>query len=181
MKHFTLIMLALCLAACSPQKRLNRLLRNHPELIQTDTVFTTVTIPPDTITVTETITLTADTTRLRAITDSLFLLVGQHPDTGVKVQQSAREVVYKYLTRVVPGSVSLPTDTMYVSDDDASVEIWFEGMELKGRFIRKRMDMDVPTHVHNIRPVHKVPVWLIVTLMAASFYVGGRFFRFGRR
>ncbi len=180
MKYLLLSLTILCLA-CSPQRRLARLVEKHPELIKTDTVFTTVTIPPDTITVTEAITLTADTSRLRAITDSLFLLVAQHPDTGVKAAESAREVVYRYLTRVVPGSVSLPTDTMYVSDDDASVEIWFEGMELKGRFIRKRINMDVPTHVHNIRPADKVPVWVIVTLMAASFYVGGRFFRFGRR
>ncbi len=30
-----------CMIACNPQKKLNRLISNHPELAQTDTVYTT--------------------------------------------------------------------------------------------------------------------------------------------
>jgi hypothetical protein len=42
-----LLLVGICifvLAGCSPQKRLNRLLANHPELVQTDTLFVTDTV-----------------------------------------------------------------------------------------------------------------------------------------
>lgn len=42
-KYFLLILCFAFLVACSPQKRLNRLIKNHPELAETDTVYSTKT------------------------------------------------------------------------------------------------------------------------------------------
>lgn len=51
MKPTILALLCLCLVACSPQKRLQRLIAKHPELVRTDTitVHDTITIPGDTV------------------------------------------------------------------------------------------------------------------------------------
>lgn len=49
MTRYALIFLALALASCSPQKRLQRLLDKHPELTATDTVTVPVIVPPDTV------------------------------------------------------------------------------------------------------------------------------------
>lgn len=44
MKNFCLILFLIwLLASCSPQKRLNRLIANHPELAKTDTIYSTKT------------------------------------------------------------------------------------------------------------------------------------------
>lgn len=172
MKYITLL-LAVLVTACTPQQRLNRLLRKHPELTRTDTVFTTVTIPADTLVVTQPITLDADTVRLRAITDSLFHLLTQHPDTSVKGAQTARDVVYEYLTRVVPGAVQFPADTFVYYDGSLRVDMWFDGGDFKGRVVRKEESVEVPTAVHSVTAKRGVALWVFI---AASFIA----FCFGR-
>jgi hypothetical protein len=44
MRVSSFIILLAILFSCSPQKRLNRLLKKHPELIQTDTIWQTDTL-----------------------------------------------------------------------------------------------------------------------------------------
>jgi hypothetical protein len=44
MRVSSFIILLAILFSCSPQKRLNRLLKKHPELIQTDTIWKTDTV-----------------------------------------------------------------------------------------------------------------------------------------
>ena len=44
MRVSSFIILLAILFSCSPQKRLNRLLKKHPELVQTDTIWKTVTV-----------------------------------------------------------------------------------------------------------------------------------------
>lgn len=39
MKRLLIVLLSLSLFCCTPQKRLNRLVKNHPELVQHDTIF----------------------------------------------------------------------------------------------------------------------------------------------
>ena len=51
MRNFIFILSILFLFSCSPQKRLNRIVRKHPELVKTDTIVVRDTIR-DTISVT---------------------------------------------------------------------------------------------------------------------------------
>ena len=44
MKYITLLPIAATLAACSPEKRLARLVRNNPQLVQSDTVRDTIAV-----------------------------------------------------------------------------------------------------------------------------------------
>jgi hypothetical protein len=44
MRVSSFIILLAILFSCSPQKRLNRLLKKHPELVQTDTIWKTDTV-----------------------------------------------------------------------------------------------------------------------------------------
>jgi len=172
MKYFIFISTLLVLASCSPQRRLARLVEKHPELVRTDTVWTTVTVPADTIRITEMVYLKADSAEIRLITDSLFALI----DSTTLSLPAARETVYKYLTRVVPGAVTLPTDTMFISDGKGSVEVWFDGDQLKGRFIRKGFDIDVPAEVTNIEPVRNVLRWYWLVILLFIGYAAGRWF-----
>lgn len=43
------IILTVLFAACSPSKRMQRLLDKHPELSRVDTLIVTVPVPPDTV------------------------------------------------------------------------------------------------------------------------------------
>lgn len=92
-KILLLILLALLLLGCSPQKRLQRLVKHNPELITTDTIRDTTIVPGwqyDTIAKlgeTDTVVVTKEGTTVTIYkwnTDSIFVDVLSEPDTIYK-------------------------------------------------------------------------------------------------
>jgi hypothetical protein len=91
------LLIASFFCACSPQKRLNRLVKNHPELLRVevltindtfltqqtniDTVFSLLSATKDTFIVTK----NNITTKLFIHRDSIFISTISKPDTFVKV------------------------------------------------------------------------------------------------
>jgi len=65
------IIILLLLSSCSPQKRLNRLVKKHPELINVDTLSVHDTIHTETITAD---TVFKDTTFLRLLRDTITVV-----------------------------------------------------------------------------------------------------------
>lgn len=91
MKKILFLLLALALlCSCSPQKRLQRLVKNHPELITTDTIRDTTIVPGwqyDTIVKVgekDTVIITKNGTTVtlyKTLYDSVFVEIEAEPDT----------------------------------------------------------------------------------------------------
>ena len=105
MKRLILLLTVMALSACSPQYRLQRLLRNHPELAVMDTI-----VKPDTTYITgirtdttiylhttDSITLTKERLVVRVIRDvDTFRISGEcRPDTVIKKKIVAVPVIFK--------------------------------------------------------------------------------------
>lgn len=117
MKPVHLLPILALLAACSPERRLQRLLRKHPELNRLDavTVTDTVTIPGDTIRLTAWITDTVTVENERQVVQVVRVPVGSPCDT-VPVRIRARgivrpDTVYRTMTVEVPRVVPCPPNT----------------------------------------------------------------------
>ena len=108
MKNFIILVLAiLLLGSCSPQRRLNRLIRNHQELSQLDTItITDTTILPeiriDTVvhhsTLKDTLIITKEKLKLQLIeiNDTIYIEAYHEPDTVVFTKEIPVErIIYK--------------------------------------------------------------------------------------
>ncbi|MFH2143028.1 MAG: hypothetical protein ABIJ97_11430 [Bacteroidota bacterium] len=89
-----LLIMALLFSNCSPQKRLNRMIRKHPELVQKDTIrFTDTTIIPEVRIDTafhyeslkDTVFITKEklTVRIHQLRDTIYIEAHQEQDTVV--------------------------------------------------------------------------------------------------
>ncbi len=182
MKNIFLLMalsiLVVFSVSCSPEKRLARLLKKHPELIKTDTVWQTVTLPPDTLIFTQMVYLQLDTGRLRAITDSIYALIDS---STLNLPTGQKEVVYSYLKKVVPGAIRFPSDTFQIDDGDLSVKAWFEGNTLQGRFIRKTTSIEVPVQVNSVKAKRAISWWWLIVAGFFGLYMGRYYYPDCRR
>jgi len=105
MKRLILLLTVMALSACSPQYRLQRLLKHHPELAVIDTIIRPDTaimpgIRTDTtifLHTTDSITLTKERLVVRLIRDvDTFRISGEcRPDTVIKKKIVAVPVVFK--------------------------------------------------------------------------------------
>lgn len=112
-----LLITALLLASCSPERRLQRLMKKHPELqrLEAITVPDTVTIPSDTIRLTAWLTDTVTVEGERQVVQVMRVPVGSPCDT-VPVRIRARGIVkpdtiYRTFTVEVPRVVPCPPNT----------------------------------------------------------------------
>lgn len=98
----SLLFSVLIIVGCSPQKRLQRLIRKHPELVQTDTIqltdtFISKAIQADTTYIftgsTDTILLEKERLRVEIIrnTDTLYISGSVAPDTIIKTREIITE------------------------------------------------------------------------------------------
>ena len=98
MKYFTLLILSFILLSCSPQKKLHRLLKKHPELLKTDTIKIndSVFIPEiriDTIfhysALKDTVVITKEKLKIKIleVNDTVFLDAEVKADTVVLIKE----------------------------------------------------------------------------------------------
>jgi hypothetical protein len=176
MKNLLLIALAgLLLTSCSPSKRLNRLLKNHPELVKTDTVWSEVTIPADTIDLEAMVPLKADTSRVNLLVDSILSVLGDRstlnlPEEG---RSTPREAITSLITRNAPTLVVWPTDTLEVEDEGIKAQISFS-RDGKARFriIDKGQTIKVPVEVNTVKAPFRVPWWWFLGGFICGYFVG---------
>lgn len=168
-----LALIGLLLASCSPQRRLNRLLKKHPELVRTDTAWGKVTIPPDTVFLETMVYLKADTPRVNLLVDSILAVLGDQstlvlPEEG---RSTPREAITSLITRNAPTLVVWPTDTLEVEDDGIKAQISFSP-EGKARFrvIDKGQTIKVPTTVTTVKAPFRVPWWVVVGLFILTLW-----------
>lgn len=117
MKHLPILAIVLLLVGCSPERRLQRLLRKHPELnrLEAVAVTDTVTIPGDTIRLTAWLTDTVTVENERQVVQVVRVPVGTPCDT-VPVRVRARgivkpDTVYRTMTVEVPRIVPCPPNS----------------------------------------------------------------------
>lgn len=113
MKRYIFVLTILALAFCTPQKRFDRLVKNHPELVKPDTVFV------------------HDTTRLPAFTNDTSFLVKNFFEKIVKgdtvVIEKERVVTKIYRIRdTVRINTMLPADTIV-----KTIAVPFEKIEVR--------------------------------------------------
>jgi hypothetical protein len=94
------------LSGCTPEKRLARLVENHPELAKTDTVFDTIKVVVPEVTAdtvvrwaTDTIVLQEDRLRVQVITDTITKTL---KIKGQCLTDTVFQVVPKYITQISP-------------------------------------------------------------------------------
>ena len=100
MRNFIFILSILFLFSCSPQKRLNRIVRKHPELVKTDTIVVRDTIR-------DTISITTELVRL----DTIFSLNEIH-DT-ITITKDNLTIRYYYDTVHDKVYISGECDTIF--------------------------------------------------------------------
>ena len=117
MKPLHILAIAALLVACSPERRLQRLLQDHPELSRTDTitVLDTVFVPGDTlwksVLLRDTVTIETE----RQVVKVQRIRTGSPCDTAaIALDIEARvkpDTVYSTITVEVPRVVPCPPDT----------------------------------------------------------------------
>lgn len=108
MKKLQILTILFSIYSCSPQQKLNRLIKNHPELAQTTVKENTITITEiDTIFIPEHL---LDTTV--RISDTV-----QVEDSIVYVQIIKNDTVYKIITKVKPRNIIVHDTLVYTYKD----------------------------------------------------------------
>lgn len=179
MRNLLIIALAgLLLTSCTPQKRLANLLKKHPELVKTDTVWTEVTIPPDTVYLETMVYLGADTARVNLLVDSILATFKDNswltlPEEG---RSTPREAITSLITRNAPTLVVWPSDTITVEDEGVKAQISFS-KDGKARFrvIDKGETLKVPVEVNTVKVPFKIPWLLIGICIAIGIFLIGRY------
>jgi hypothetical protein len=98
-------------SACTPQKRLNRLIRNHPELLSKDTLHVTDT------TITQKI--TADTVWISGINDTLYLEKDKLSVQIIRINDTIK-VNATVLPDTIIKTISVPYDKLIVKPEKGS-------------------------------------------------------------
>jgi hypothetical protein len=138
--------------SCTPQQRLNRLLKKHPELVRTDTVYI------DTFAVRAP--FQADTTG-KVNTDfsgidSIFAHLPEELDSAQKVQV-VTDIKNYFITR------PCITDTMRLSlRSGGVVKVWQDGQEIKISIYEpaEKIPLRVPTTINTV--TQKPGAWSII-------------------
>lgn len=125
MKHWRVIFVILLIAiglvvmvcGCSPQKRLNRLVKNHPELLKIDTVYSTKTV---TLAAESKDTSIAASQKVEGLYQLIFGLTG-------KLDSLERRELVKQITNYITNRPCLDGEVIIPFGSGGTVKLWQQG------------------------------------------------------
>lgn len=176
MKIIYFILIALSLASCSPERRLARLIDKHPELIKSDTVYVTVTVPADTVIITDHVTVEADSAGVSSVVGNLLNAIA-----GMDAP-AARTVAERIIRDNVRTIVKFPSDTITYDTERVKGKVWFDS---KGKMsietVVKEYEIEVPVETNTVQPVKNMGwierlFWIILLSAGLLYGLKKRFF-----